>query len=85
VQTLGEGGLVGALGFGALQLGAVWVLWELRSPMARLAKLAILMRLTAGVLDIYWVGGTGSVPWILAGVAVATTSPDRSRELTTTA
>ena len=80
VSTLGEGGVVGLLALGILMAGATWVLWDLRSPLARLAKFAILMRLTAGMFDIYWVGGTGSLPWILAGSALAA-AQDRSREL----
>lgn len=80
IHTLGEGGIVGAVALAVLLLGATWILWGLDTPLARLAKFALLMRFIAGLFDIFWVGGTGSMPWFLVGAAVAIGAQERAQE-----
>lgn len=77
VVTLSEGGVIGGLALTVLLGGALHALRGRRGPLAQLARLAVLMRFTAGLLDIYWVAGTGSLPWILVGLALTDDSRDR--------
>lgn len=79
--TATEGGIVGLVGLMVLIGGAFRALRGLTGDVARLARLALVMRLVAGSFDIYWVAGTGSLPWILVGVAVAQPVRTRTREL----
>ncbi|HVM07299.1 MAG TPA: O-antigen ligase family protein [Acidimicrobiales bacterium] len=66
-----ESGFVGLVALGVLLGGGFYALRGLQGPLAQLARLALLMRFTAGLFDIYWVAGTGSLPWIIAGMALA--------------
>lgn len=71
VLTAAEGGLVGLTALAVLLGGTYVALRGLPGQLGRLARLAILMRLVAGLLDIYWVAGTGSLPWLFVGLALA--------------
>lgn len=70
VLALAEGGLFSLAAFIWLQVGALVVLRRHRSVLAAAAIAAVAARGTHGLLDIYWVGGTGSLCWLIAGMAV---------------
>ena len=40
-------------------------------PLATVKRLALGVRVLAAMFDIYWVAGSGSLPWVLVGMALA--------------
>jgi polysaccharide biosynthesis protein PslJ len=70
IEMLTSAGVVGVAAFLLLMLGALWVLWRLPPAFGTLAFSILLMRFIQGQLDIFWVGAQGSLPWLVAGVAI---------------
>ena len=70
VETLAESGVIGLMAL-AILLSATWLaLRGLTSELARLARCLLVMEFVAGLVDIYWVAGRGSFPWMFVGMAV---------------
>ncbi|MCU1459951.1 MAG: O-antigen ligase family protein [Acidimicrobiales bacterium] len=68
--TLAESGVVGLAGLIALLAGAITTLYRVRDPITKVAIALVVARFAHGLFDIYWVGGSQAVPWIVAGAAV---------------
>jgi O-antigen ligase len=81
LHTLAEGGLVGLVALTVLLRGAFRATRGLTDPVTRLARFALILRLVAAFFDIYWVAGTGSLPWVLVGIAIAQPVRVRTPEL----
>lgn len=81
VLSLAEGGLIGLAGFVFLQIGTFDTLRRHRNNLMLVAIAVVTARGTHGLFDIYWLGGTGSVCWLVAGMALATPSLPESYSL----
>ena len=71
IGMLATGGVIGTLGFLILILGSLKMLWRLPHAMGSFALAVMVAHIVEGQFDIFWVTGTGSVPWIILGMAFA--------------
>jgi hypothetical protein len=74
-EVLAEAGVFGLLGFVTFVVGSLWGLGRLNGPLATAALCVVAARFIHGLFDIYWTGGTTTLPWIIAGMALASASP----------
>lgn len=70
VSALAESGVVGLGGLVLLIVGSLRIVSRNREPLGRLGLLALISHPMGALLGIYWVAGTFSLPWLLAGMAV---------------
>ena len=70
-EVLAEAGIFGLMGFVVFVVGSLWGLGRLRGPLATAALCVVAARFVHGLFDIYWTGGTTTLPWIIAGMALA--------------
>jgi hypothetical protein len=77
-EALAEAGVLGLLGFVVFVVGSLIGLGRLQGDLATAALCVVAARFVHGLLDIYWTGGTTSLPWIVAGMALATQVVPRS-------
>jgi O-antigen ligase/polysaccharide polymerase Wzy-like membrane protein len=80
-EMLSSAGIVGTLGFLVLCLGALWVLLTLPPRYGNLATAIMLARFTQGQLDLYWIAGASSLPWMVAGLAIGVRALEADRGL----
>ena len=59
--------------------GTYAVLARVRGPVATIARLAVLVRVLTGTVDVFWVAGRMTVPFVLVGAAIALEA-ERSRD-----
>jgi O-antigen ligase len=79
LEALSEAGLVGLIAIGTLVILVVRRLSRRPGPFYTLALAAFLGNFTHGLVDIYWLAGSLTVPWIFMGLATGdTTHNDRS-------
>jgi O-antigen ligase len=76
LHTLTEGGIVGLVAHGVLFSAAFVSLRRLAFDAAKLALYAIALRVVAALFDIFWVAGSGPLPWIFVGIALARSHHD---------
>lgn len=70
VQELSETGLAG-LGALTLLLGTIFVVtWRMRTPLGDAGFLVLAERVLDSMLGILWVAGTGTLPFLVVGLAV---------------
>ncbi|MGY1828545.1 O-antigen ligase family protein [Blastococcus sp. SYSU DS0541] len=74
VEALSEAGLVGLLALALLIGGVSWILYQQKTRYAMLALSSLLGNFVHGFVDIYWVAGSLTVPWLLVGLAVGRTA-----------
>lgn len=77
ISALGETGLVGATDVLALNGALVLGLRKRRDPIGQAAFFLVVARFVAGLADIYWVAGAGTLPWLIVGLAA--TSSERAQ------
>jgi hypothetical protein len=53
-----------------MMLGAVWVLWQVDAAYGVLASAVVISRLVQGQLDLFWVAGQVSIPFVIAGICL---------------
>jgi len=82
ISMLATGGIVGLFGFLVLICGSLRLLWRLPAAVGTLAFAVLLARVVDGQFDIFWVSASGSLPWIIAGMGLATASRIRQSEET---
>jgi hypothetical protein len=70
-EVLAEAGVPGLLGFIVFAAGSLVGLARGRGSLATAALCAVAGRFVHGLVDIYWVGGTTALPWIIAGMGLA--------------
>ena len=75
VSNLAEGGLVGLVALGILLAGAARALRSQRGPLATAARFALAFQFLAALFDVYWRAGTGSLPWLIVGIALIDPDP----------
>lgn len=73
-EALAEAGVLGLLGFVVFVIGSLVGLSRLQGDLATAALCVVAARFVHGLLDIYWTGGTTSLPWIVAGMALASSA-----------
>lgn len=78
-EMLSSAGIIGTLGFLVLCLGALWVLLTLPPKYGNLATAIMVARFTQGQLDLYWIAGASSLPWMMAGLVIGVRAADASR------
>lgn len=85
-EILAEAGVPGLIGFLVFIVGSVLALYRARGDLA-LAGLSIVVgRFTHGLVDIYWVAGTTTLTWLIAGMGLARRGdPPEDRSLTDSA
>ncbi len=67
ISALGESGIVGAADVLALNGVLVFGLRKRRDPLGQAAFYLVIARFVAGLADIYWVAGAGTLPWLVRG------------------
>lgn len=67
-EVLAEAGIPGLLGFVVLVGGAVVALRRAPGDLATAGLAVVVGRLVHGAVDIYWVAGTATLPWLIAGM-----------------
>jgi hypothetical protein len=72
-EVLAEAGVPGLLGFLVFLGGAIVGLARGRGPLALAGLCVVSGRFVHGLLDIYWVAGTTTLPWLIAGMGLAAT------------
>lgn len=70
MEMLSSAGVVGVVGFLALMVGALAILWKVPRPIGTLAVAILLTRFIQGELDLFWVGAQGALPWMVAGLVL---------------
>ncbi len=71
VETLSESGIVGLFAFLFLVTGTLMVLGRRRSVLSLAAGAMVVMSVSHGLFDIYWLAGLQTVPWIIVGASAA--------------
>ena len=79
LEVLSSAGVVGLAGFLVLFLGAVVVLWRLDPRFGTAAVAVLLVRITQGQFDLFWVSVQVTLPFVVAGVCLGAESLARSR------
>ncbi|MDQ4144872.1 MAG: O-antigen ligase family protein, partial [Actinomycetota bacterium] len=72
LEVLSESGVEGLLATAVLLVGAVVVIVRSRSLWADAAGAALIATIALGSLDVFWVAGRTTVPWVLLGISAAT-------------
>ncbi|WP_277452468.1 O-antigen ligase family protein [Janibacter sp. DB-40] len=70
MEVLTAAGLIGLIGFLALMVGSVAVLWRMPPTYGMLAVMVVLGRFVQGQMDLFWVAAQTSVPFVIAGVCL---------------
>lgn len=73
-EALAEAGVLGLLGFVVFVIGSLVGLNRLQGDLATAALCVVAARFVHGLFDIYWTGGTTALPWIVAGMALASST-----------
>jgi O-Antigen ligase len=73
-EVMAEAGVFGLAGFVVFVLGSLIGLGRLRGDLATAGLCVVAARFTHGLFDIYWTGGTTTLPWIIAGMGLASAS-----------
>ncbi len=71
IGMLATGGVIGTVGFLLLIVGSLRMLWRLPNAMGSFALAVMVAHVVEGQFDNFWVTATGSVPWIILGMALA--------------
>lgn len=80
-NELAESGLVGAVGFVLFEGSLIIILFRRREPLALAALAVVTGRLLHGMVDIYWTAGTVTLPFLIAGMALARSQSQTGGEL----
>lgn len=70
LEVLASAGVIGLAGFVVSFAGMAVILWKLDPEYGTIAFALIFARLIQGQFDLFWVGGTTTVPFLIAGVAL---------------
>ena len=70
IAALGETGVIGVAALVVLNVLVIAVLRTRRTSLSRLAIYMLLVQLIDGLGDIYWRAGTGTLPWLVVGLAL---------------
>ncbi|WP_265523735.1 O-antigen ligase family protein [Oerskovia flava] len=79
LEVLTSAGIVGLVGFLALFLGGMVVLWRINPRFGTLAFSMLMMRFVQGQFDLFWVSVQVTVPFVIVGVCLGAESYAESR------
>jgi hypothetical protein len=82
LEMLTSAGVVGLVAFIVLCAGGVWVIFRLDPRYGNAALAVMVARFCQGQLDLYWVAGQASIPWLMAGLAFGVKAYERSTAAT---
>ncbi len=77
IAGLGETGILGLAAVVLLNALVIAALMRRRDVLGRLAIYVLLAQIMDGLGDIYWRAGTGTLPWLVVGLALGTPAPAR--------
>lgn len=83
-EMLSSAGVVGTIGFLILTLGGLWAALTLNPRYGNLAAAVLLARFTQGQLDLYWLAGLSTLPWMVVGLVIGVQSMHQDAERTAT-
>ena len=69
-EVIVTSGLVGLVGFAAMWIGMIVVLWRMDPVYGTLAATAVVSRLAQAQFDLFWVSAQVSIPFVIAGVCL---------------
>ena len=69
VSSLGESGIVGTAGFVGFNLAVIAMFRRRNDPLGRAALYLTIAHAVDALAGIYWVAGTGTLPWLVVGLA----------------
>lgn len=75
-EVLAEAGFPGLIGFVIFVGGSLIGLSRRRDQLALAALCVVSARFVHGLVDIYWVAGTTTLPWLIAGMGLASPRQD---------
>jgi O-antigen ligase len=78
ISSLGESGVVGTAGFVALNVAVIAMFWRRRDALGRAALYLTLAHAIDSMAGIFWVAGTGTLPWLVVGLAAGAEGLDAS-------
>lgn len=70
IEVLASAGVVGLIGFFAMWLGIIFVLWHVDPRFGTLALAVTLSRIVQGQFDLFWVAAQVSIPFVIAGICL---------------
>lgn len=79
LEMLSSGGVLGLIGFLILCGAGLWVVLTLPPRYGEIAAAVMIARFVQGQLDLYWVAGQASIPWMMAGLAIGVMALERSQ------
>ncbi|WP_292832158.1 O-antigen ligase family protein [Microbacterium sp.] len=79
LEVLASAGLVGLVGFVAMWIGIIFVLWHVDPRFGTLALAVTLSRLVQGQFDLFWVAAQVSIPFVIAGICLGAKVWDESQ------
>jgi O-antigen ligase len=80
VSALGESGVIGAVAIVVFNAGIVAMLWKRRDPLGQAGLYLTIAHLVDAMAGIYWVAGTGTISWLILGLAVGVDVRSHERE-----
>jgi O-antigen ligase len=75
-EIAAEAGVLGIIGFAIFIGGSLIGLGRLKGELATAGLCVVAARFTHGLFDIYWTGGTTTLPWIVAGMGLTSAMRD---------
>lgn len=79
LEMLSSAGVVGLLGFLILCGAGLWVVLTLPPRYGQIAAAVMIARFVQGQLDLYWVAGQASIPWMIAGLVIGVMALERAQ------
>ena len=79
LEVAASAGVVGLVGFAAMWLGFLIVLWRVDPRFGTLAIAVIGSRIVQGQFDLFWVAGQVSIPFVIAGICLGAEALDAER------
>jgi len=70
LEVVASAGVVGLLGFIAMWIGFIVVLWRVDPRFGTLAIAAVGSRIVQAQFDLFWVAGQVSIPFVIAGICL---------------
>jgi hypothetical protein len=78
LEMLTSAGVVGLVAFIVMCVGGLWVIFRLDPRYGNAALAVMVARFCQGQLDLYWVAGQASIPWLMAGLVFGVQAHDRA-------
>lgn len=69
-EALAEGGIIEALGFASFVVSTLWFLARRRTALAVAGLAVVAGRFAHGTVDIFWLAGDSSLPFMIAGMGL---------------